>query len=84
MVYQMDAYRYWEARLGRNDFSFGQFGEDFTVAGLPMMRSFTPGIAGSSRPLVHVHYDPDPLEPPATGNLLICCSRPSSEVEVDL
>ena len=35
MVYQMDAYRYWEARLGRNDFSFGQFGENFTVAGLP-------------------------------------------------
>jgi ferredoxin-NADP reductase/MOSC domain-containing protein YiiM len=35
MVYQMDAYRYWEAELGRNDFSFGQFGENFTVAGLP-------------------------------------------------
>jgi ferredoxin-NADP reductase/MOSC domain-containing protein YiiM len=35
MVYQMDAYRYWEAHLGRNDFSFGQFGENFTVAGLP-------------------------------------------------
>src|ERR1700722_5851056 len=31
MVYQMDAYRYWEAQLGRNDFSFGQFGENFTV-----------------------------------------------------
>ena len=35
MVYQMDAYRYWEAHLGRNDFSFGQFGENFTVVGLP-------------------------------------------------
>ena len=35
MVYQMDAYRYWEAQLGRNDFSFGQFGENFTVDGLP-------------------------------------------------
>jgi ferredoxin-NADP reductase/MOSC domain-containing protein YiiM len=35
MVYQMDAYRHWEAHLGRNDFSFGQFGENFTVAGLP-------------------------------------------------
>jgi ferredoxin-NADP reductase/MOSC domain-containing protein YiiM/ferredoxin len=34
MVYQMDAYRYWEAHLGRTDFSFGQFGENFTVAGL--------------------------------------------------
>jgi ferredoxin-NADP reductase/MOSC domain-containing protein YiiM len=35
MVYQMDAYRYWETQLGRNDFSFGQFGENFTVEGLP-------------------------------------------------
>jgi ferredoxin-NADP reductase/MOSC domain-containing protein YiiM len=35
MVYQMDAYRYWETHLGRNDFSFGQFGENFTVDGLP-------------------------------------------------
>jgi ferredoxin-NADP reductase/MOSC domain-containing protein YiiM len=35
MVYQMDAYQYWEAHLGRNDFSFGQFGENFTVTGLP-------------------------------------------------
>jgi len=35
MVYQMDAYRYWEAHLGRKDFSFGQFGENFTVVGLP-------------------------------------------------
>jgi len=35
MVYQMDAYRYWEANLGRSDFSWGQFGENFTVDGLP-------------------------------------------------
>ena len=35
MVYQRDAYRYWEAQLGRKDFSFGQFGENFTVDGLP-------------------------------------------------
>ena len=35
MVYQTEAYRYWEAQLGRSDFSFGQFGENFTVAGLP-------------------------------------------------
>ena len=34
MVYQMDAYHYWEAQLGRKNFSFGQFGENFTVAGL--------------------------------------------------
>jgi ferredoxin-NADP reductase/MOSC domain-containing protein YiiM len=34
-VYQMDSYHYWERFLGRNDFSFGQFGENFTVDGLP-------------------------------------------------
>jgi ferredoxin-NADP reductase len=31
-----------------------------------------------------VNYDPDPLEPPATGDVLICCSRPSGDVELDL
>jgi len=34
-VYQMDSYHYWEHFLGRNDFAFGQFGENFTVEGLP-------------------------------------------------
>ena len=34
-VYQMDSYRYWESELRRNDFSYGQFGENFTVEGLP-------------------------------------------------
>jgi len=34
-VYQMDSYHYWEVFLGRNDFTFGQFGENFTVEGLP-------------------------------------------------
>ena len=34
-VYQIDSYRYWEGRLGRSDFTYGQFGENFTVDGLP-------------------------------------------------
>src|SRR5271156_3877534 len=34
-AYQMDSYHYWERILGRNDFTFGQFGENFTVEGLP-------------------------------------------------
>jgi ferredoxin-NADP reductase/MOSC domain-containing protein YiiM len=34
-VYQMDSYHYWERLLGRTDFIFGQFGENFTVEGLP-------------------------------------------------
>jgi ferredoxin-NADP reductase/MOSC domain-containing protein YiiM/ferredoxin len=33
-VYQMDSYRYWERELGRSDFVYGQFGENFTVDGL--------------------------------------------------
>jgi ferredoxin len=31
-----------------------------------------------------VDYQPDPLEPPADGNLLVCCSRPRSDVVIDL
>jgi len=34
-VYQMDSYHYWERILTRSDFVFGQFGENFTVEGLP-------------------------------------------------
>jgi ferredoxin-NADP reductase/MOSC domain-containing protein YiiM len=33
-VYQMDSYRYWQDQLGRRDFVYGQFGENFTVDGL--------------------------------------------------
>src|SRR5579863_3649429 len=33
-VYQMGSYRYWQHELGRNDFVYGQFGENFTVEGL--------------------------------------------------
>ena len=33
-VYQMESYDYWKRFLGRDDFSFGQFGENFTVEGL--------------------------------------------------
>jgi len=31
-----------------------------------------------------VAYEPDPLDPPADGNLLICCSRPQGDVVIDL
>jgi ferredoxin-NADP reductase/MOSC domain-containing protein YiiM/ferredoxin len=33
-VYQLESYRYWEEQLGRRDFRYGQFGENFTVEGL--------------------------------------------------
>jgi ferredoxin-NADP reductase/MOSC domain-containing protein YiiM len=35
LVYQIDSYRYWEQQLGRTNFTLGQFGENFTVEGLP-------------------------------------------------
>jgi len=31
-----------------------------------------------------VTYGPEPLDNPAEGNILVCCSRPSSEIVVDL
>ena len=34
-VYQIDSYRYWQVQLDRSDFSYGQFGENFTIDGLP-------------------------------------------------
>ena len=34
LVYQIESYRYWQQRLGRDDFVMGQFGENFTVEGL--------------------------------------------------
>jgi MOSC domain-containing protein YiiM len=33
-VYQIDSYRYWQTQLGRSDFSYGEFGENFTIDGL--------------------------------------------------
>ncbi len=35
MVYQLDSYRYWQTYLHRDNFTYGQFGENFTVEGLP-------------------------------------------------
>jgi ferredoxin-NADP reductase/MOSC domain-containing protein YiiM len=33
-VYQTESYGFWEKQLGRTDFIYGQFGENFTVEGL--------------------------------------------------
>ena len=34
MVYQIDSYRHWQKHFERDDFEFGQFGENLTVDGL--------------------------------------------------
>jgi hypothetical protein len=31
-----------------------------------------------------LHYAPEPLDRPAIGNALICCSTPESQVDLDL
>ena len=33
-VYQIESYRYWQDYLSRDDFTYGQFGENLTVQGL--------------------------------------------------
>jgi ferredoxin len=38
----------------------------------------TPLVAGN------VDYSPDPVEPPADGSVLICCSRPKTDIVLDL
>jgi ferredoxin-NADP reductase/MOSC domain-containing protein YiiM len=34
-VYQIESYRHWQEQLNRTDFVHGQFGENFTIKGLP-------------------------------------------------
>src|SRR5215470_5740311 len=34
-VYQLESYRHWEQQLNRADFVHGNFGENFTIEGLP-------------------------------------------------
>lgn len=34
-IYSLENYDYWKRELGRNGFTYGQFGENFTVEGMP-------------------------------------------------
>src|SRR6266568_8325335 len=34
LVYQIASYGYWQEQFGRDDFSYGQFGENFTIEGM--------------------------------------------------
>ena len=46
-VYQINSYRYWQAQLGRNDFVYGQFGENFDGStACPMQRCASATITG--------------------------------------
>jgi len=35
MAYQIQSYQHWARHLGRDDFGYGQFGENLTIDGLP-------------------------------------------------
>ncbi|SOE87295.1 MOSC domain-containing protein YiiM [Burkholderia sp. YR290] len=35
LVYQIESYRHWQAHLQRTGFVYGQFGENFTIEGMP-------------------------------------------------
>jgi ferredoxin-NADP reductase/MOSC domain-containing protein YiiM len=35
LVYQLDSYAHWQEHFGRDDLTYGMFGENFTVDGLP-------------------------------------------------
>jgi ferredoxin-NADP reductase/MOSC domain-containing protein YiiM len=35
LVYQIESYRHWQGHFGRDDLSYGMFGENLTVDGLP-------------------------------------------------
>jgi MOSC domain-containing protein YiiM len=49
-VYQIESYRYWQNQLGRNDFTYGQFGENFTIEGLADTECASAIITGSAMP----------------------------------
>jgi hypothetical protein len=48
-VYQIESYRYWQELLGRDDFCYGQFGENFTVQGLAPIRTALAIATASAR-----------------------------------
>ena len=66
MVYQLDSYRYWQEQLQRDDFEYGQFGENLTVDGLP------DNVVGIRRPLSN--RERAVRSNPAAGHLF-CLSR---------
>src|SRR5262245_7653107 len=43
LVYQIESYRYWQEQPGRDDFEYGQLGENFTGRGLAEHRVGTGG-----------------------------------------
>jgi MOSC domain-containing protein YiiM len=49
-VYQIESYRYWQNQFGRNEFTFGQFGENFTPRDWRILKCALAIITGSAMP----------------------------------
>jgi ferredoxin-NADP reductase/ferredoxin len=67
--------------------SFGSLLELAEACDVPVKWSCRTGVCHSCETgLVSgsVAYDPEPLDDPVVGNLLICCSKPTSDVVIDL
>ena len=90
-VYQLaSSYRYWERERSNlaipwsDDYaSLLELAEAYDVPH-PVVRT---GVCHNSESTLiggTVDYNPEPVEPPAEGSLLICCSRPHDDVVLDL
>jgi len=69
------------------DPAFGSLLELAEACAVPVRWSCRTGVCHSCESGLlagNVSYRPEPLEPPASGNVLICCSRPQEEVMLDL
>jgi MOSC domain-containing protein YiiM len=49
-VYRIESYRYWQNQFGRNDFTYGQFGENFTVEDWRILKRALAIMTGSAMP----------------------------------
>jgi ferredoxin-NADP reductase/MOSC domain-containing protein YiiM len=89
LVYQVDSYRYWERELGRSEFPFGQFGENFTVEGLSdrdvcigdRYRIGT-GLFEVSQPRVTCYRVGIRMDEPRMASLLVAHCRPGFYLRV--
>jgi ferredoxin-NADP reductase/ferredoxin len=67
--------------------SYGSLLELAEACDVPVKWSCRTGVCHSCETALlsgSVAYDPEPLEPPAAGDVLICCSRPREHVVIDL
>src|SRR3954451_9943229 len=89
LVYQMESYRYWERELGRPEFSYGQFGENFTVEGLSDLETcigdrfrIGGGLFEVSQPRVTCYRVGLRMDEPRMAALLVSHGRPGFYLRV--